>query len=535
MQEKRKKQVYNPYLPDCEYIPDGEPHVFGERLYVYGSHDRFDGEQFCLNDYVCYSASVHDLTEWKYEGVIFRKEQDPRNQQCGEKTFDLPYHVHPRYTGGRNLPGIHAMWAPDVVQGPDGRYYLYYCLDVLPEIGVAVCDTPAGNYVYLGLVRHADGTPLGCGEGDLIQFDPGIFVDDDGEIYLYSGNAPISRVYPDDHKGSQVMRLEKDMLTLKTVPRRLLPSVFESEGTGFEGHEFFEASSIRKIHEKYYLVYSSVQSHELCYAVSDFPDRDYRYGGTLIDIADIGLDGRTEEEAVNCTGNTHGGIEQVNGQWYIFYHRQTNRTQYSRQGCAEKIRFDADGRIRQVPVTSCGLNDGPLEAKGGYPAGICSHLTGKNGIVFSGQDVMRWDYPFLTQDCPDIDMDAEGLPSEHVQYVANIMDGTAIGYRTFLFHRVNKLQITVRGRADGKLQVYTRAGGGVFAKKNMYKGSRSFECGEDDEDFAYMELCGEIPVHIFADNWLSLETSINVPDGEKDLYLKYEGSGWLDLHTILFR
>lgn len=72
------KQAMNPYLPLYEYIPDGEPHVFGDRVYIYGSHDRFDGKKFCLNDYVCYSADVKNLKEWRYEGVIYKKTQDPR-------------------------------------------------------------------------------------------------------------------------------------------------------------------------------------------------------------------------------------------------------------------------------------------------------------------------------------------------------------------------------------------------------------------------------------------------------------------------
>lgn len=188
------------------------------------------GTHFCLNDYVCYSADVTDLTDWRYEGVIYRKEQDPRNQNIPEDTPELSLDpgIVPQGPEDLNPRGIHAMWAPDVVQGPDGRYYLYYCLDFLPEIGAAVCDTPAGQYEFLGLVRHRDGTPLGTKEGDLIQFDPGIFVDDDGEIYLYSGNAPISQEWiekdPDTpRKGSQVMKLESDMLTLKEEPKKLMP------------------------------------------------------------------------------------------------------------------------------------------------------------------------------------------------------------------------------------------------------------------------------------------------------------------------
>ena len=326
------RQAMNPYLPLYEYIPDGEPHVFGDRIYVYGSHDRFDGKKFCLNDYVCYSAAVNNLKEWRYEGVIYKKTQDPRMRD-----------------------GNHELWAPDVVRGKDGRYYLYYCPDdKIRSIGVAVCDSPAGQYAFYGLVQDTSGGIIGEREGDTIQFDPGVFIDDDGSIYLYSGNGPrVPRDIGKEPKASVVMELSDDMITIKKEPRKMLPTLGESEGTGFEGHEFFEASSIRKIGDLYYLVYSSVQSSELCYAVSDRPDGGYRYGGTLVDIGDVGLNGRTVEETVNPRGNTHGGIEEINGQWYVFYHRQTARTNFSRQGCAEKIQINPDGSIDQAEVTSC--------------------------------------------------------------------------------------------------------------------------------------------------------------------------------------
>ena len=75
-----KQQVFNPYLPSWEYIPDGEPYVFGDRVYVYGSHDSFGAPIFCVKDYVCWSAPVTDLSDWRYEGVIYRKNQDPSNK-----------------------------------------------------------------------------------------------------------------------------------------------------------------------------------------------------------------------------------------------------------------------------------------------------------------------------------------------------------------------------------------------------------------------------------------------------------------------
>ena len=124
----------NPYLPSWEYVPDGEPHLFGDRVYVYGSHDAFGAPIFCVNDYVCWSAPKDDLSDWRFEGVIYRKTQDPGNRL-----------------------GIRSLYAPDVTQGPDGRYYLYYAFDFLGEMGVAGCDSPAGKYEFYGKVRHKDG------------------------------------------------------------------------------------------------------------------------------------------------------------------------------------------------------------------------------------------------------------------------------------------------------------------------------------------------------------------------------------------
>ena len=68
----------------------------------------------------------------------------------------------------------------------------------------------------------------------------------------------------------------------------LIPGYKNSAGTGFEGHEMYEASSMRKINGRYYFIYSSRLSHELAYAVSDYPDRDFRYGCAIISNGDIG-------------------------------------------------------------------------------------------------------------------------------------------------------------------------------------------------------------------------------------------------------
>lgn len=506
-----EQTIYNPYLPTFEYVPDGEPHVFDGRIYLYGSHDRFHGADFCLNDYVSYSADVHDLTNWRHEGVIYRKDQDPRNQDraAGLPERVLKQAIEPIRPEDINPQGVHAMWAPDVVRGLDGRYYLYYCLDVLPEIAVAVCDSPAGRYEFLGFVRHADGTPLGRRANDLVQFDPGVFIDDDGAVYLYSGNAPREKTRWDGH-ASQVMRLEEDMLTLKTEPKKLLPDITESEGTDYEGHEFFEASSIRKINGMYYFVYSSVRSHELCYAVSDRPDGAYRFGGTLVDIGDVFLDGREEKDAVNCLGNTHGGIEKAGDRWFVFYHRQTNRTNYSRQACAEEIFFDEKGHIRQAEVTSRGLNDGPLPARGSYPASICCQLTAKSGAVMSSPSAMKMDYPYLTQDGSDLEPTPERIEEDRrvpVQYVANLQDESVVGYKYFRFDRVSGIGLEIRGEAGGEIEI---------------RMSRDGEC------------IARIPVDIHTQEWTNVSAPAAVPDGISALYLIFRGRGRLDMRRLVF-
>lgn len=85
-----KRQAFNPYLPSYEYVPDGEPYVFSDRVYVYGSHDKFNGTQYCENDYVCWSADVNDLGNWKYEGIIYKKTQDPMCDDLEKRLLFAP-------------------------------------------------------------------------------------------------------------------------------------------------------------------------------------------------------------------------------------------------------------------------------------------------------------------------------------------------------------------------------------------------------------------------------------------------------------
>ncbi len=465
-----KRQVFNPYLPSYEYIPDGEPRVFNGRLYIYGSHDKFNGDVFCANDYVCWSAPEDDLSDWRYEGVIYRKEQDPRNSN-----------------------GCNKLWAPDLCQGNDGRYYLYYCLDFLPEVAVAVADDPAGPFEFLDFVRYENGDPIGTRVGETRQFDPGIFIDDDRRIYLFSGNSPRFKCDYTD-KASVKMELEQDMVTVKAGPFPNLPGINEADGTEWEAHPFFEASSVRKIKGKYYFIYSSTWMHELCWAVADRPLGDYHFGGTLVSNCDIGANGNTE--ALNYLGNTHGSVIQVKGKWYVFYHRQTNRHKFSRQACAEEICFDGNA-FHQSALTSCGLNGGPLKDIGTYEARIACHLYSKHGTTESFRNLQDENHPAFTQDGPDRECDPN-------QYIENMRDGATAGFRYFDFKEAKVIMVKVRGTGSGEMVVRDERGGHVVAR---------------------------IPVEP-SGSWECFPASLQIEEGVRPLYFTFEGEGALDFFSF---
>jgi arabinoxylan arabinofuranohydrolase len=463
-----KKQGFNPYLPSWEYIPDGEPHVFNGRVYVYGSHDRFNGHAFCLNDYVCWSAPVDDLGDWRYEGVIYKKTDDPLNPD-----------------------GSMCLYAPDVTVGPDGRYYLYYVLDKVSVVSVAVCHAPAGKYEFLGYVRHADGTRLGEGPGDQPQFDPGVLTEGD-TTYLYTG---FCRPGDASRSGAMAAVLGADMLTVIEEPEFIAPSEPYSRGSGFEGHEFFEASSIRKRGDTYYFIYSSVVMHELCYATSRHPTNKFKYGGVIVSNNDLGIDaGKPADKPMYYGGNNHGSIVEINNAWYIFYHRHTNGTSFSRQGCLEPIRFREDGAIPQVEMTSCGPNGGPLIGRGEYPAYLACHLFCGNEAMYTAPGAwMDNRYPKITQDGKDGD--------EETGYIANMMNSAAAGFKYFDCRGMRRVKIKVRGYCKGDFQVKTAWDGAVL---------------------------GTIPVD-FTNVWKEYAAEITIPDGKQALYFVFAGEGTASL------
>ena len=493
------EQVFNPYLPLNVYIPDSEPHVFGNRIYIYGSHDAIDAKVYCPGHYEVWSAPITNLHDWYCEGTSYIRWEDPSNDD-----------------------DVMQLWAPDVTQGPDGRYYLYYCFCFYPEIGVAVSDSPAGPFHFLGHVKYPAHINDGKELREFFPFDPAVLTDEDGRVYLYYGFAPAEeKAMPAEitremavaagytgkildkwmqyglnfnGENGMVVELEPDMVTMKYTPKPAVPGGKHTAGTGFEGHGYFEAPSIRKIRGTYYLIYSSHKSHELCYATSKHPDRDFVYGGTIISNGDIGLNGRTSP--VYPLSNNHGGIAQIGNDFYIFYHKGTDGSEYSRQGSAEKIQILDDGSIPQVEITSCGLNGQPLDDSGSYSSCIACHMTD----------------PTVTNkiDYTDPIMKKQIRITEQMgkKFITAVKDKSIVGYKYFNFENAKWVAMEIRGTFKGKITVsHDEAGSQVIGTKN---------------------------VDIDSDVWTLYDIKIKPNPGKQALYFHFDGTGELDFKEFIF-
>lgn len=463
-------QIKNPYLPSWEYVPDGEPYVFGDRVYVYGSHDYFQGDVYCMGDYVGWSCPVDDLGDWRYEGVIYKKSQEPLNA---------------------DLQGN--LYAPDVAVGPDGRYYLYYSISSDKVVSVAVCDTPAGKYEFYGHVHYEDGTLLGYKDSDEPQFDPGVLYED-GKVYLYTGFCGAG---DKSRHGAMMTVLADDMITIKEAPVFIAPGCCYSEGTGYEGHEFFEAPSIRKRGDLYYFIYSSIQFHELCYAVSKYPDKGFEYKGVIVSGCDMGIDSyKPANKPMFYTANNHGSMVMIGDDWYIFYHRHTNGTNYSRQGCFEKLTFRDDYTIVQAEITSCcGVK--PLEGQGEYPTYLACNLFTDTELVYVPWSGWMDDrFPKITQ--------LGGDGDENVGYIANMRDSATAGFKYFDIKGLKRITMRTKGYATGTMEIKIKWDGDVI---------------------------GSVPIS-YKNEWCDLTTEVNIPDGVHALYFTYRGDGHLQFASF---
>ena len=367
----------NPILPGTAFIPDSQPHVYdyhGEkRVFIYGSRDE-RVTAFCGYGHDVWSAAVNDLTQWTNHGEIFNvrqvqdigfgivKEQHFGAPDCEYNPVTKKYYLYtflgmPYQTDGRQAP---APGSPNYVAG---------FADFGPKAVMAVSDSPAGPFLHPVMCDWPAANAAGT-------FDPGVLVDPqpNGSVRVYAfwgmkGGDRWAEIDPTDMHtiiNSQTRQPDRNAWH-KTLP----------EKADNHGSTLFEASSIRKVAEgKYVYIYSATEKMSaLTYCYANNPAGPWTYGGQIVDNS-MGWNG----------GNGHGGITEINGKWYVFYHRATFND-YNRQAMAEPINLTIDGDkivIPHVEMTSEGVETNGLDAFRRYNAGVaCYH---NNAVRIDGRE-----------------------------------------------------------------------------------------------------------------------------------------------------
>ena len=381
----------NPYLPLWEHLPDGEPRVFEDpdqpgkyRAYIIGSHD-VTYTAYCGPDIRMWSAPVEDLSQWRDEGPIFT------------------WFVNGQWD---------TMFAPDLVCTTDrttGKktYWLYpHSRGWRRTPMVCKGDRPNGPFTPVNLT--ADGTQ--CLPGSLIDFDPSVFIEnitdknekdyDTGyrayvfygfqhstaveldQNTMYSkreGTAPIDPFIPASSRDGKL--LDKEGSEYKALYKGQNPLDFN----------FFEASSIRQVGNKYVMVFSGYSGKEyglgntnsaLRYAFGDSPLGPWRSGGVLVDSRGVVLneDGSRLIET-NAAHNTHGSLQEINGQWYVFYHRPPRGFGNARQPMVAPVKITWDKK----PVAKGGVVK--ITGYDPYVKGNEWVAAASNGNTYTGAEV----------------------------------------------------------------------------------------------------------------------------------------------------
>ena len=342
----------NPYLPLWEHVPDGEPRVFEDpdhpgkfRAYIIGSHD-VHYDKYCGTDVRMWSAPVEDLSQWRDEGPIFT------------------WFVNGQWD---------TMYAPDLVETTDRQtgkktYWLYPHSRGRQRVGM-VCkgDRPNGPFTPVNLT--ADGTQ--CLPGSLIDFDPSVFIEpvNDKKDPDYQTGYRAYVFYGFQH--STACELDPKTMYSKRPGTELIDpfipassrdgKLLDKEGSEYKAlykeqnpldFNFFEASSIRQVGNKYVMVFSGYSGKEyglgttnsaLRYAYGDSPLGPWRSGGVLVDSRGVVPNANgTHLTTTNAGHNTHGSLQEINGQWYVFYHRPPRGFANARQAMVAPVKIEWD-------------------------------------------------------------------------------------------------------------------------------------------------------------------------------------------------
>ncbi|MEL0456301.1 family 43 glycosylhydrolase [Flavobacteriaceae bacterium SZ-1-7] len=291
----------NPFITHM-YTADPSARVFNDTLYVFPSHDKDDAVKFTMEDWHVFSTT--DMKTWTDHGVAFSL------NDLNWATFQA--------------------WAPDCIYR-NGKYYFYYPVEH-SKIGVAVGDKPYGPFkdpLNEPLI-HTNSEGVVCNR-DFI--DPAVFIDDDGQAYLYMGQLIVNAI-----------KLNEDMISYDG-------KVYLLEGAD----DFFEAVWMHKYAGNYYLSYVG-ESGEIKYGMSNNPLGPFKYKGVILPKMN--------------SGTNHHSIVEYKGQWYMFYHNsdlyfrnnpsaipkfgwghKDSPHPYRRSICFDKLYYNKDGTIQPVIPT----------------------------------------------------------------------------------------------------------------------------------------------------------------------------------------
>jgi len=305
-------KAQNPLITN-QFTADPSARVFNGKVYVYPSHDikatpgHGRAGWFVMEDYHVFSSD--NLTDWTDHGMIVSQTKVPWAD-----------------------PASYSMWAPDCI-ARNGKYYFYFPTTTKPEapggrgrfaVGVAVSNTPVGPF-------KPEVEPI----KGVVGIDPNVFIDDDGQAYLYwsQGNIYAAKLK------TNMLEIEGEVKTLGDLPTKGLkegPYVYKHNGT-------------------YYLTYPHVENkiERLEYATSKSPLGPFKFTGVIMD-----------ENPTGCWTNHHSIIE-FKGQHYLFYHSNDLSPNFDKNRSihADSLFFNADGTIKKVTPTLRGVGLTKASAK----------------------------------------------------------------------------------------------------------------------------------------------------------------------------
>jgi len=291
-------KAQNPII-QTNYTADPAPMVYNDKVYLYTTHDEDESTWFTMNDWRLYTTD--DMVNWTDHGAI------------------LSY-------SDFSWAKMNA-WAAQCIER-DGKFYMYVPIttkDNQGAIGVAVANNPYGPFI----------DPLGkplvqTGQGDI---DPSVFIDDDGQAFLYWGNPHCFYV-----------KLNEDMISYQGEPVKI-PNTVESfgkrEGDPKRPTTYEEGSWLYKRNDLYYLIFAAgpIPEH-ISYSTGNDPTGPWEYRGVLMP---------TQGSAFT----NHPGIIDFKGNTYFFYHNGAlpGGGGFTRSVCVEQVKFNPDGTIQQMNIT----------------------------------------------------------------------------------------------------------------------------------------------------------------------------------------